>query len=150
MTNRDVYVDIHTCIDCSCGSTSNQLTLTVERDFVRKCCRELTVIGFSSALYVFLTMQHSIWMVSWTDITAEFGVVSHLKKFLNIRTCQRLMFSVAWWKTVFFQEATVTSHSYEDILEHYTVTVALAMHCSSRMECPHIFEILSVFKWLHC
>lgn len=33
----------------------------------------------------FMTGQHSIWKVLWTDITAEFGVVSSLKKLSNIQ-----------------------------------------------------------------
>jgi hypothetical protein len=55
------------------------------------------MIKFSSSLCVFLMMQHSIFMVSWTDIAAEFGVVSNIKKLSNIRgTQQRLKCGMSW------------------------------------------------------
>jgi hypothetical protein len=44
MTYLKVYIYMHT--NCSCGCISNQLTVTVETDVTRKCCRKLTVMRF--------------------------------------------------------------------------------------------------------
>jgi hypothetical protein len=44
MVYRNVHVYVHTY--CSCDNISNQPTMTVQRDSVRKCCRKLAVTRF--------------------------------------------------------------------------------------------------------
>jgi hypothetical protein len=39
-------VHVYICTNCCCTSTSSQPAVTVEIDFVRKCCRKLTVMGY--------------------------------------------------------------------------------------------------------
>jgi hypothetical protein len=111
--------------NCSCGRTSNQPTVT-RREFVTKCGRKLTVMRFSWILRVFWWGNILFELYREAGITEEFGVVSHFKKLSNIReTSQRLTCGVAWREIavfkLFFQEATVTSCSFLDMLEHYTV-----------------------------
>jgi hypothetical protein len=64
---RNVHVYVHTY--CSCGNISNQPTMTVQRETVRKCCRKLAVIRFSWTVCAFLMRQHSIGIPMWTEIT---------------------------------------------------------------------------------
>lgn len=89
-----MYIYVHT--NCSCGSSSNQLTTAAGKDFVRKLCKKLSDEIF---LYSVCSSNEAPLhlMVLWTD-TAEFGAVSYLKKLPNTRgTQQRLTCDLAWW-----------------------------------------------------
>jgi hypothetical protein len=145
-----MYICVHT--NRICSRISNQLTTTAERDFVRKHSKKLTVLRFSYTPCVYQMRYHSIWMVSRTDIKAEFGAVSYLKKLPNIRgSHQRL--HVIWhdershhW-TFFFQGATVTSHLYLDMEELHSATIALWCNVPAGWSAPTIWkQCLSAFK----
>jgi hypothetical protein len=55
MMYTNMYIYVHT--NCSYDSRSNQPTMIAERDFVRKCCKNLTVMRLSYSLCVY-RMRH--------------------------------------------------------------------------------------------
>jgi hypothetical protein len=121
-----MYANVCMHTNYSCDITSDQLTVTVERDFVRNCYRKLMVMRFSWTQCVFLMKQHSVWMVLWTDKTAELGVINNFRNYwtseAHAKGCVMWHDERSYHGPFLFQKAIVTSHSYLNILEHYTVT----------------------------
>jgi hypothetical protein len=91
-TNIYVYV----CTNCKCDSTSNQLAVPAENLWKIPQNIDSDEIFLDS---VCLSDEATFLSNGIMNITAEFGVVSHLKYLSNINgICQRLKCEVAWWK----------------------------------------------------
>jgi hypothetical protein len=87
----------HVYISRSCGSTSNQQTMTADRGVVRKYWWKLTVLIFSCSLFLFAEATSYLKCIMNRYNCRFWGSQPSLKKLVNIRgPCHTLTCDVAW------------------------------------------------------
>jgi hypothetical protein len=121
-----LHTYIYMCRNCSCGSTSNQLTITAETDFVNKCCRKLHLNRINTRYCNISDSQPP------QKINEHHRDKSYVNKWCG-------MMEVHITGPSFFQEATVRSHLYTNMLEYYMVTQLPCDAWSQNHEVPAYF-----------